>query len=198
MSNLWGIWNLILSDNQLTGSIPANLGRQLEILDLSNNALTGEIPADFDGLGYWLDLYLQNNRLSGVIGSSLGDYLGSLDPFDISGNFFSCPYPESLRSRFYNVDEVCSSINGKIRFENGQVADANQLNANFDLVVAELERLKARLSRLEPQPPVLDPDQDGRPNDVELDAAQLLRLYSQISQYFASRDVTNPQWGRLG
>ena len=39
-------------------------------------------------MGYWLDLYLQNNRLSGVIGSSLGDYLGLWTHFDISGNFF--------------------------------------------------------------------------------------------------------------
>ena len=40
--------SLNLSDNQLTGSIPSEIGNltNLTYLDLSNNGLTGEIPPE--------------------------------------------------------------------------------------------------------------------------------------------------------
>ena len=51
---------LDLSENQLTGPIPAALGdlTNLERLDLSDNELTGPIPAELGGLSNleWLAL----------------------------------------------------------------------------------------------------------------------------------------------
>ncbi|WP_064966589.1 leucine-rich repeat domain-containing protein [Tenacibaculum ovolyticum] len=62
-----------LSDNNLIGILPANLGnlKSLNTLNLSNNALSGTIPG---GLGNAKDLnylYLQNNELSGDIPTDL-------------------------------------------------------------------------------------------------------------------------------
>ena len=59
---------LDLGSNQLSGEIPALRGvTSLRTLDLGSNQLSGEIPAELDDLFRLQHLYLNNNRLSGLM-----------------------------------------------------------------------------------------------------------------------------------
>ena len=73
--------SLDLDSNELTGSIPSELGglSKLEELDLSGNLLTGSIPYVLGGLSKLERLYLDGNRLTGKLPSALT----SLDQLDI-------------------------------------------------------------------------------------------------------------------
>ncbi len=65
---------LDLDANELTGSIPTDLGSlySLEVLWLSENALTGPIPAALVSLPNLDFLYLSGNELTGSIPAALG------------------------------------------------------------------------------------------------------------------------------
>lgn len=85
--------NLSLSDNNLTGNIPPELGllTNLKVLNLFNNHLTGIIPISLGGLNQLEELNLENNQLTGTIPSS---FLGltalkqaSFSDNNLSGNF---------------------------------------------------------------------------------------------------------------
>ena len=74
MGQLTQLTLLYLSDNQLSGPIPAALGNltALEELSLHNNALGGPIPAALGNLTALIYLSLRNNALNGPIPSELG------------------------------------------------------------------------------------------------------------------------------
>ena len=76
------VTELNLSDNNLTGSIPAELGNldNLEALVFAYNSLTGSIPSELGNLGNLRLLELAHNSLTGPIPSELGslDNLGTL------------------------------------------------------------------------------------------------------------------------
>ncbi|BBM98977.1 hypothetical protein MPTK1_1g17720 [Marchantia polymorpha subsp. ruderalis] len=85
-----------LSSRNLTGSIPANVGGMTGLVDLwlDNNQLTGSIP-DFGQLTRLQTLHLQNNQLSGEFPSSLGG-LQSLTEIFVENNSLSGTVPASL------------------------------------------------------------------------------------------------------
>lgn len=64
---------LYLSHNQLSGSIPAALGKMTNLyeLDLSSNKLTGSIPAELAHLSRSYRLYLSYNHLTGTVPPAL-------------------------------------------------------------------------------------------------------------------------------
>ncbi len=66
---------LDLSENELNGTIPSELGNltYLEDLDLSHNQLSGTIPSELGNLTNLEALSLYANRLSGVIPPELGN-----------------------------------------------------------------------------------------------------------------------------
>ena len=61
--------SLDLSNNQLTGPIPTNLGSLFEVrhIILSNNQLSGAIPTNLSNLVNLIRLDLSNNQLGGNI-----------------------------------------------------------------------------------------------------------------------------------
>uniref|UniRef100_A0A453AA10 non-specific serine/threonine protein kinase n=1 Tax=Aegilops tauschii subsp. strangulata TaxID=200361 RepID=A0A453AA10_AEGTS len=81
---------LRLSNNNLTGEIPINMGRltQLGILDLSSNKLEGYIPIELSNLKNLFQLNLADNLLHGSIPQEIGA-LSSLQLFDLSSNNLS-------------------------------------------------------------------------------------------------------------
>ena len=66
------VTSLVLSDSQLTGTIPPELGNltNLRILDLSDNQLSGEVPSELGSLSNLEWLWLQRNQLSGGTGGT--------------------------------------------------------------------------------------------------------------------------------
>ena len=97
LGRLANLQELVLHNNQLSGPIPPELGSlsNLQWLSLSENRLTGEIPAEIGGLLELRDLSIWGNRLSGHIPSDLGN-LTILRWLDMGSNRLSGPIPPEL------------------------------------------------------------------------------------------------------
>lgn len=88
---------LVLSNNQLSGVLPPQLGDlgELEVLALVGGQLTGAIPAQLGNLSQLLELQLSQNQLSGEIPATLGN-LSQLVHLALSSNQLSGPIPAEL------------------------------------------------------------------------------------------------------
>ena len=97
LGNLTHLKWLILFDNQLTGSIPPELGNltHLKWLILFDNQLTGSIPPELGNLTHleWLDL--DDNQLSGSIPPELGN-LTHLESLGLDDNQLTGSIPPEL------------------------------------------------------------------------------------------------------
>jgi len=85
--------SLNLSCNQLTGSIPPEIGNltNLKYLYLDDNELTGSIPSEIGNLTNLTGFYLQDNQLSGIIPDEICNQ-GDSSP-GLSNNQLCPPYP---------------------------------------------------------------------------------------------------------
>ena len=101
---LWGEYysieyttKLNLENNQLTGSIPPEIGNltNLRYLNLSQNQLTGSIPPEIGNLTNLTGLYLNDNGLTGLIPSEIGN-LTNLKYLRLFHNQLTGEIPESI------------------------------------------------------------------------------------------------------
>ncbi|MHC1744626.1 MAG: MopE-related protein [Syntrophobacteraceae bacterium] len=90
---------LTLSMNNLTGSIPPEIGafRSLQTLDLGENQLSGPIPSEIGSLTTLTDLYLYVNQLSGSIPPQIVNLVNLLT-LDLGNNQLSGPIPPEIGS----------------------------------------------------------------------------------------------------
>lgn len=97
LGDLFSLKLLYLSSNKLSGPIPPELGNlsSLTSLALSNNQLSGSIPPDLGILSDLTLLYLSRNRLNGSIPSEFGN-LSKLKSLDLSYNRLSGSIPPEL------------------------------------------------------------------------------------------------------
>ena len=89
--NRWNVHELSLSDNQLTGQLPPELGdlHFVKGLYFDNNQLTGQIPPELGNLSKNLvSLWLHSNRLAGTIPAELAN-LDKLRALNVSDNQFT-------------------------------------------------------------------------------------------------------------
>ncbi|XP_062080035.1 receptor-like protein EIX2 [Humulus lupulus] len=103
--SILGLLRLIdLSNNKLTGEIPAEVTRLAELtqLNLSRNELSGHIPENIGNLGKLESLDLSHNKLSGKIPKSLAE-LSLLDYLDLSNNKLSGKIPTSTQLQSFNA-----------------------------------------------------------------------------------------------
>ena len=89
--------NLSLIDNNLAGTLPADLGKmkRLEVLALDRNALTGAVPTELGQLQSLTRLALNRNQLTGAIPTELGS-LPNLGIIGLARNSLSGSLPSSL------------------------------------------------------------------------------------------------------
>ena len=92
---------LDLYNNQLTGSIPPEIGNltNLTYLNLGDNQLTGSIPSEIGNLTNLTSLILSGNQLTGGIPENICDLnidWNNSDYFWISNNQLCPPYPSCI------------------------------------------------------------------------------------------------------
>ena len=93
-----------LTDNQLSGELPPELGNltYLIILGTMDNQVSGEIPVELGNLPYLAALELHGNQLSGEIPPELGS-LSNLEELGLGGNDLSGEIPSEL-GRLSNLE----------------------------------------------------------------------------------------------
>ena len=123
------VTELALHDNDLSGSIPAEIGMlsRLEVLRLSGNELSGPIPAELGMLSSLESLTLHGNQLSGSIPAELG-MLRSLEFLTLQGNQLSGSIPAEL---------------GMLRSLELLSLQGNRLNGSIPAALGSLTNLRA-------------------------------------------------------
>lgn len=99
---LKSITELNLSNNKLTGALPAEVGqlKELRILNLSNNQFTG-IPAEVGRLSQLEILDVSNNKITGLP-LEIGN-LKNLKTLNLKGNNFSVQDLDQIRKNIPNA-----------------------------------------------------------------------------------------------
>ena len=130
LGNLANLQTLLLDGNQLSGSIPSELGNlaNLEWLWLDGNQLSGSIPSELGNLPNLEWLWLAGNQLSGSIPSELGN-LANLQTLDLAGNQLSGSIPSELGNlaNLQTLDLAGNQLSGSIPPELGNLANLEWL-----------------------------------------------------------------------
>lgn len=122
---------LDLSDNELNGTIPSELGHlaYLEGLYLSENQLRGTIPSALSVLSNLMELSLWSNELTGTIPPELGR-LTNLEMLHMGANELSGPIPPELGD-LTNLEELglyTNKLSGGIPAELGDLTNLEWLS----------------------------------------------------------------------
>ena len=146
------VTGLFLNDNQLTGTIPVELGNlgNLQTLNLSQNTLSGEIPEELGNLANLQDLTLWVNTLSGEIPVELGN-LGNLLRLDLAQNTLSGEIPTelgnlgSLQTLYLGNNE----LSGEIPVELGNLGSLLRLDLAHNTLNGEIPTELGNLGSLQ-------------------------------------------------
>ncbi len=122
---------LDLSDNELKGTIPSELGHlvYLEGLYLSENQLSGMIPTALGALSNLIELDLWTNELTGQIPPELGR-LANLEMLNLGNNELSGTIPPALGSLTYleGLSLSTNKLSGGIPAELGDLTNLEWLS----------------------------------------------------------------------
>jgi Leucine-rich repeat (LRR) protein len=141
-----------VSNNNLTGSIPASLAglTELSYLNLVVNNLSGPIPAELGSLVRLDQAYLNNNSLSGDIPAQLGN-LVNLRVLTLGSNALTGSIPATLGS-LTNLASLLldhNQLNGSIPPQLGNLANLVELFLQYNQLTGPIPPELGNLSKLE-------------------------------------------------
>ena len=124
------VTELDLSQNQLTGTIPAQIGRLTDLrrLELWGNNLQGEIPPEVGSLGNLQRLSVWSNQLNGSIPAELGN-LSNLRVLVGGGNQFTGSIPPELGNltNLTYIGFTMNQLSGEIPVELANLTNLTEL-----------------------------------------------------------------------
>ena len=133
--------SLSIHSNQLSGSIPPELGRlsNLESLALENNELNGNIPTQLINLNNLSSLRLQENQLSGNIPSGLFN-MNNLTFLNLSDNYLSGNLPSdfgNVNILYLTENELSGCYLGTLtlfcdQFRDSNISQGNNFNTTWE------------------------------------------------------------------
>ena len=142
---------LNLDENELTGSIPPELGNltRLEFLHLNNNGLTGTIPPELGNLSRLRWLELDQNELSGTIPPELGN-LSRLRWLELGPNELTGTIPRELGNLIYlrDLHLYYNELTGTIPPELGDLTNLERLWLNGNKLTGTIPRELGNLTKL--------------------------------------------------
>jgi Leucine-rich repeat (LRR) protein len=146
------VTSLVLGSNQLTGSIPVELGSLalLTDLELELNQLTGIIPTELGNLTKLTILSLDGNRLSGSIPIELGN-LTQLTYLSLDGNQLSGRIPAELGnlSQLTFLSLYQNQLSGSIPAELGNLTQLKILWPQQNLLTGSIPVELGNLTQLQ-------------------------------------------------
>jgi hypothetical protein len=135
LGNLTNLQVLNLHRNRLTGPIPSQLGNLASLVyaALNANQLTGSIPTELGSLTSIQSLFLDENRLTGAIPTQLGS-LTSVHDLDLDFNQLSGAVPTELASlsELQNLELQGNQLSGSIPSELGGLTNLQALKLGFN------------------------------------------------------------------
>ncbi|KAL2931796.1 Receptor-like protein 19 [Bienertia sinuspersici] len=143
---------LSIAQNILTGSIPTSLANlhKLQTFNPSYNRLSGTIPSSlFQSMKSLKNLYLQQNKFTGLIPSSIGK-LVSLESLELNNNSFSGEIPSSI-VKLVSLDTLYlhdNSFSGEIPTTIGTLKKLNYINLSSNKFTGKIPNSLGQLSKL--------------------------------------------------
>ena len=143
---------LLLSYNELDGELPAELGRlsSLVTLRITRSQLSGQIPSELGQLASLEGLYLNFNALGGEIPAGLGR-LSGLEELDLSWNALGGEIPAALGglSGLEKLDLSDNDLSGTIPAELAQISGLEELDLSDNDLDGAIPPALGRLAKLE-------------------------------------------------
>jgi Leucine-rich repeat (LRR) protein len=151
LGNLSNLEELYLPSNQLSGSIPPELGNlsHLAYLSLRENQLSGSIPPELGNLSNLEELCLPSNQLSGSIPPELGN-LSNLKELTLANNQLSGSIPPKLQNltNLRNLSLDQNQLSGSIPPELGNLSHLGCLSLEVNQLSGSIPSELGNLSYL--------------------------------------------------
>ena len=152
LGDLRALTSLNLGSNQIGGVIPPELGEiaSLQYVLLEGNQLTGSIPAALGSLTNLRSLGLSANQLTGAIPSELGNLAG-LVFLDLASNQLTGSIPPSLGalSSLQQLNLRINRLTGAIPAELGNLTNLQTLNLQWNQISGEIPSELGNLANLQ-------------------------------------------------
>lgn len=153
VGNLTYMTNLSISGNyKLGGTIPSSIGQLTSLLNLSfgANSLTGLIPSELGNCSNLLMLTLSGNKLSGSIPDAIG-LLKKLEFLSMNGNQLTGSIPENITSLslLKNLNLSNNLLSGTLPVKIGDLTLLKDLQINNNQFSGQLPESIFNLSDLE-------------------------------------------------
>ena len=182
--------SLVLSQNQLSGTIPAELGNLagLTSLDLSHNSLSGNIPPEVGNLKQLVHLNLSNNRINGEVQQILAS-LTSLTHLDLHANQFEGQFPFTLKklTDLEYLDLSGNRFHGMMFNGLGTLSNLKYFNLSSNRLTGRIHPDISSLSQL--QLLDLSGNQFCKPFDSAFNAWLDQREYAEADYPFCAKDI---------